>query len=130
MSIRSPNKNTDYMKIHDISIIRGDTLSITLRLKIDGEPFTLPENGYVTFAMFESGIKAPIIKYTYDADNQDADKYIDIVVLPYLTADLKPVQSYSYEVEYLINPETIYTMLTGTITVIADKITPSVRGDT
>lgn len=128
MSIRSPDKNTEYLQIRNMSIVRGDTFSISIRLVIDGESYTLPEGAYATFALFEPGNKTPIIKRTYNAENQDTDKYIDVVILPYLTASLNIAKIYRYEVEYYINSGTVYTMLTGELTVIPDKITPAVRG--
>ena len=130
MAIRAPDINADYLQRRNIEIVRGDTFGIALRLLMNGTPRTMGETDRVYFAIFNTMTRQPIIRLQYTAQNaaQDTDGYINIALTPEETSVLKQSERYTYEVEWYINSDTVYTLLTGDITVILDKITASNRG--
>lgn len=128
MSIRSPDINADYLQIRNIEMVSGDTFGLTVRLKIDGTPNILTESGKVTFAIFGTR-KEPVLAVDYDSQAQTQDGYVYIYLTPSQTAQLKANGKYTYELEWYINENTIYTLLKGDVKIVVDKITDSVRGD-
>lgn len=127
MSIRSPDIKADYLQIRNIEIVRGDTFGLASRVNNNGTPIVLDENGIVTFAIFDRS-RQIVIKKTYTSEEQDSAGYVEAYLLPSETSALKKSENYTYEIEWLINSGTIYTILQGQIMVLEDKITTSNRG--
>lgn len=123
MSIRSPDINADYLQIRDIEIVRGDTFGLAVRLLVNGQPNILTDVGVVTFALYTVG-RAPALTKKYTAENaeQDDQGYINMYLTPEETAMLNASARYTYEVEWTINRDTVYTILQGTVKIIPDKI--------
>ena len=128
MSIKAPDINANYLQIRDIEIVRGDTFALNVRMLTNGAPSMLTESGRVTFAVFDR-VKNTVIKKIYGSGNQTETGYINILLLPSVTATLKKLNAYEYELEWLVNSSTIYTLLQGKIKVIDEKITTTVRSD-
>ena len=128
MSIRSPDINADYLQIRNIEMVSGDTWGLNVRLKINNTPNILTESGKVTFAIFSTR-KEPALAVDYDSQAQTQDGYVYIYLTPAQTAQLKANGKYTYELEWYINANTIYTLLKGDVKIVVDKITDSVRGD-
>ena len=116
----------DYLLRRDIEIIRGDTFTLSSRLSVDGELLTLPNTACITFAMFSVDGQL-VIKKTCNGSEQDENGYIGILITPEETAEFTPSRGYRYEVEYYIDNNTVYTALTGSVSVKPDKITPDLR---
>ena len=123
MSIRSPDIKADYLQIRDIEIVRGDTFGLAVRLLVNGQPDILTESSAVTFAVYAVGRDPALLKkYTVDSTEQDEQGYINMYLTPEETATLNTGNRYTYEVEWTINRDTVYTILQGAVKVIADKI--------
>ena len=129
MSVKAPNIIADYLQIRDIEIVRGDTFALDVRMLTNGTPNMLTESGRVTFAVFDR-IKNALIKKTYGSGSQSETGYINVFLLPSETTTLKKSDAYDYELEWMVNSSTIYTLLQGKIKVIDEKITSTVRSDT
>lgn len=127
MSTRGADINADYLQIRNIEIVRGDTVAFSVRLNNNGLPVMLDENGVVTFSIFDR-VKQPIIIKRYISASQDENGYIEISLLPSETSILRKADHYTYELEWIINARTIYTILSGQVNVIEDKITAENRG--
>lgn len=109
----------------DYTIYRGDTFygnSVRV-VNEDGTP-VLGNNGKVHFGIFRG--ENPILIKSYTAADRDENGYIQFGLLPDETAELTP-REYSFEVEFEISDTEVFTAIAGTLTVIADKITPEVR---
>lgn len=122
MSIRSPDINADYLQIRDFEIVRGDTFGFSIRLLVDGQVSQLTNETNITFAIYSNNSVAYQHIYKSSNTTQDNNGYIYISMLPTETAILRPAEQYTYELEWLINPSTIYTLLKGKIKLITDKI--------
>ena len=123
MSIKLPDINADYLQFRNIEIVRGDTFGLQVRLLVNGVPATITAETKVTFEI--SGRETtPVYQRVYTIDNteQDIDGYINISMAPSETATLRKSDNYTYELEWLLNIDTIYTVLNGNIKVIDDKI--------
>ena len=120
MSIRSPDIGAEYLQIRNLELVRGDTFGMNVRLRLDGTPAVVTENSCVTFAIYDRGF-SPVLLQTFGGEDQDEEGYIRIALLPSQTATLKKTQ-YTYELEWQINPESIYTLMKGNISIISDKI--------
>lgn len=123
MSIRSPDIKADYLQIRDLEIVRGDTFGLAVRLLVNGQPDIFTASSAVTFAIYAVGRDPALLKkYTVDSAVQDEQGYINMYLTPEETATLNTGNRYTYEVEWRINRDTIYTILQGAVKVIPDKI--------
>lgn len=131
MPIRAPDINANYLQIRNLEMVRGDTFGLKIRLIRNNQPEQLGEVGVMTFAVFDTKREA-VIKINYTGTNtiQDSDGYINIALTPAETSLLRKSEKYTYEVEWVINSDTVYTLLKGDIKVIADSITTENRGET
>ena len=123
MSIRSPDINVDYLQIRNIEIVRGDTWGLAVRLLVNGQPDILTASSAVTFAIYAVGRDPALLKkYTTESAIQDEQGYINMYLTPEETATLNTGNRHTYEVEWKINRDTVYTILQGAVKVIPDKI--------
>lgn len=108
-----------YLQTTNFEVIRGDTFTIKLRVYINNEVMMLPEDGQLTFMLY-SPFSIKIKHYTRATQNENG--YFIIHLTPDETQLLVPNEHYKYEIECLLNNQTIYTILKGYINIIPDNI--------
>lgn len=129
MAIHGSDIDAKYLQIRDIKIVRGDTFGFRIRMMNNRTPVVLSANSIVTFEVFDVGNNVIAKKqYTSENANQDTNGYINIALEPTVTNTFKSQGQYTYELEWLVNSSTIYTLLQGNVHVIPDKITNARRG--
>lgn len=115
----------DTPRVENFVFVRGDTWAWNTRVLFDGEPAMMDEDSRVTLYLKRDGYA---FRKVYRSDAQDEDGYVNVFLLPSETETLEPTK-YKYELEFYLSEEKNKTALCGEITVLADMITPDVRGN-
>lgn len=94
--------------VYDIVLTRGDTLTITVGMKVNGQSYT-PTTGSIRFAM----------KKTYSDETNILEKTIPLdsltlVILPTDTKNLPMDSKYVFDIQYTDQTGNIDTFIEGT----------------
>lgn len=110
-----------------LAFYRGDTVHVPVTFElIPGQPYLMEEGDSLLFAAFHGNQEMFRVEMT--GADQSEDGTITLVIPAEATELLRP-DIYDYEAELKTAAGEIHTAGNGQLAILADKITPEVRGN-
>lgn len=123
-SINSADNN--YPVWRALSLTRGDSFEMTVRVLSEGVPVTLGAEGRV-YWQFRKTDGSDLLRKVFTGTSQDGEGYVTLSLLPGDTAEISP-GCYEYEIEFCVSPdELVITAVRGVAEICGDIITPDER---
>ena len=117
--------DSDYPVWKALSLTRGDSFEMTVRVKSDGIPVTLGADGRA-YWQFSKPDGSCLLRKVFTGTSQDGEGYVTLSLLPAETADIAP-GCYEYEIEFCVSEELVITAVRGVAEIRGDIITPDER---